>query len=407
MPGRRKTTTRHVIELTERIVADTHGPHQVRLPARSSLYRLVKALADPAEPPGSPARTATAAGRTGGPPAALRPAEAGAGGHRPPVSRVVGEDGTGVKVAATAALDEASGCVLAAVLHPEQDGPAQLSVPLAEMAVPRPLRPGWPALLEQAHADGPVRRLMSLPDRIEATGSRPAAVPETLILGHGTAGITSAPDRVREPRHQPGAGPARDGGRPPRCAAHASGARRPVLPARGGARPPATAGENRADVADWSMPQLQDLLDEWITGVWHPRPQEQLRHPLLPRAGLAAGDVAGAAGRGQEDTAAAGRADSRRTAAGPPVCGDRTGILLGGCHYDDACLDEHRGRGNRFEVHHPTTRGRFSSGCPTASSTRCRGRRASMPGGPSTSCCGAVPAPSSYIAPPVPARARM
>ncbi|MFG3013781.1 hypothetical protein ACGFZB_25740 [Streptomyces cinerochromogenes] len=41
--GRRKTTTRQVIELTEQIVADTHGPHQVRLPARSSLYRLVKA----------------------------------------------------------------------------------------------------------------------------------------------------------------------------------------------------------------------------------------------------------------------------------------------------------------------------------------------------------------------------
>lgn len=72
--GRRRTTTRQVIELTERIVADTHGPHQVRLPARSSLYRLVKTPADPAERPGSAARTATA-GRAGGLPAALRPAE--------------------------------------------------------------------------------------------------------------------------------------------------------------------------------------------------------------------------------------------------------------------------------------------------------------------------------------------
>ncbi|MBI0298949.1 Mu transposase C-terminal domain-containing protein [Streptomyces sp. PRKS01-29] len=356
--GRRKTTIRQVIELTERIVADTHGPHQVRLPARSSLYRLVKALADPAEPPGSAARTATAAGRAGGPPAALRPAERVQVATARLSVGAVGEDGAGVEVAVTAALDEASGCVLAAVLHPEQDGPVELSVLLAEMAVPRPLRPGWPALLEQAHTGGPVRRLMSLPDRIKATASRPAAVPETLVLGQEPAGITSAHLTVCESLGislEPA---------PLRTVGARRGALRTLQVLAGlftrhaaAARPPATAtDENRADEADgayWSMPQLQDLLDEWILAVWHHRPQEQLRHPLLPRAGLAPQEMwevlLGAAGRVPLPLAGQHYGEllpARRCAV------TESGIRLGGRRYDDACLGEHRGRGERFEVHH-------------------------------------------------------
>ncbi|MEV7881893.1 Mu transposase C-terminal domain-containing protein [Streptomyces microflavus] len=355
--GRRKTTIRQVIELAEQIVAQTHGKGRVALPSRSSLYRLVKALADPAEPPGSAARTATRPGPVGGPPAALRPAErVEVATARLPVG-AVGEDGTTVEVAVTAAVDQASGCVLAAVLHPLQSGPVELSVLLAEMAVPRPLRPGWPALLEEAHAGGPARRLMSLPARIEATGERPAAVPETLVLDHGAAGVTSAVLAVCE-----SLGISLESA-PPRPA----GARRGALPALQvlaglfsrhavAARPPAAVCENRADEADeayWSMPQLQDLLDEWITGVWHRRAQEQLRHPLLPRAGLAPQEMwqvlLGAAGRMPLPLAGQHYGEllpGRRCAV------TELGIRLGGRRYDDACLDEHRGRGHRFEVHH-------------------------------------------------------
>lgn len=342
---------------------------------------------------------------------------AGTGGHFRLSACVVGEDGAGVEVAVTAALDEASGCVLTAVLHPEQQGPVELPVLLAEMAVPWPLRPGWPALLEQAHAGGPVRRLMSLPERIEATAARPAAVPETLVLGHTTAGVTSVHLAVCESLGislEP-AGP------------RTAGARRGALRtlqvladlftrhATAAARPPATAGDkNRAHEAGaggayWSMPQLQDLLDEWITGVWHHRPQEQLRHPLLPRAGMAPQEMwrvlLGAAGRAPlplEGQHYGELLPGRRCAV------TESGIRLGGRRYDDACLDGHRGRAHRFEVHHHQHDPRqVSSGCPTASSTRCHGRRAGTPRGPSTSCCGAAPAPSSHTAPPVAARVWM
>ncbi|MEW2435991.1 hypothetical protein AB0952_17830 [Streptomyces caniferus] len=117
--GRRATTVKQVIDLAEQIVAQTHGPGRVTLPARSSLYRLVRALSDPAEPPGSPARTATSPDRAAGPPA-LRPAERVHVATARLSIEVVGEDGRPAAVSVTCALDGATGCVLAAVLHPQQ-----------------------------------------------------------------------------------------------------------------------------------------------------------------------------------------------------------------------------------------------------------------------------------------------
>ncbi|MET8816479.1 Mu transposase C-terminal domain-containing protein, partial [Streptomyces sp. NPDC004549] len=124
----------------------------------------------------------------------------------------------------------------------------------------------------------------------------------------------------------------------------------------GAARPAATAGEEgRSDGVYWSLPQLQDLLDEWITGCWHHRPQEQLQHPLLPRVGLAPQEMwqvlLGASGSVPLPLAGQTYGELlpvRRCAV------TESGIRLGGRRYDAACLDEHRGHGGRFEVrHHP------------------------------------------------------
>ncbi|WP_406277168.1 hypothetical protein [Embleya sp. NBC_00896] len=42
------------------------------------------------------------------------------------------------------------------------------------------------------------------------------------------------------------------------------------------------------------MPQLQDLLDEWITVGWQGRPHEGLRHPMMARAALTPNEMWGA-----------------------------------------------------------------------------------------------------------------
>ncbi|KUJ64017.1 hypothetical protein ACZ90_63640 [Streptomyces albus subsp. albus] len=39
------------------------------------------------------------------------------------------------------------------------------------------------------------------------------------------------------------------------------------------------------------MAQLQDLLDEWITAGWQPRPHQGLRHPMMAKAALSPNEM--------------------------------------------------------------------------------------------------------------------
>ncbi|WP_440581256.1 transposase [Streptomyces sp. PT19] len=363
--GRRSTTVKQIIELAEQIVADRHGPGRVKLPARASMYRLVRALSDPAEPPGAPARTAT--GRSwaqDAPPAVLRPGErvhvatAGLG------VQVVDEDGRTVAAAVTAAVDGATGCVLAAVAHRRQSVPVQLSVLLAEMAVPRTVRPGWREELRAAHESLP-SRLMSLDARLGATAVRASAAPETLVFDPATAATASWFLSVCESLGVSlEAVSARQGGRAvaetvrglaglfTRHACAVAAAAWPADPGADGTGQPQ---------AGMSLLHLQDVLDEWITAVWHVRPQEALRHPMMPRAQLSPNEMwgvllgaCGAVPRPLDARHFAELLPARRQAV------TEAGIRLGRRRYDAACLDEHRGRpcpttdDGRWEVHyHP------------------------------------------------------
>ena len=47
-------------------------------------------------------------------------------------------------------------------------------------------------------------------------------------------------------------------------------------PQRGTPRPPVEKQ------AVWSLPELQDLLDEWLIADWQNRPHDGLRDPLMP-----------------------------------------------------------------------------------------------------------------------------
>ncbi|WP_385624550.1 hypothetical protein PXH67_37945 (plasmid) [Streptomyces sp. P8-A8] len=49
---------------------------------------------------------------------------------------------------------------------------------------------------------------------------------------------------------------------------------------------PLRRGKDVAVEARWTIPQLQDFLDEWITAGWQNRPHDGLRHPVLPKSAL-------------------------------------------------------------------------------------------------------------------------
>ncbi|MET9453250.1 transposase [Streptomyces cinerochromogenes] len=359
--GRKATTVKQIIELAEQLVADRHGPGRVKLPAKASMYRLVKALSDPAELPGAPARTATGHTGAGGAPPALRPAERV---HVAPAALgmpVVDEDGSAAAVSVTAAVDGATGCMLAALVHGQRAVPVQ--VLLAEMAVPRGVRPGWHEMLRMAHQSLP-GRLMGVEARLEAEAVRPAAVPETLVFDPATAAAGSWLLSVCESLGVSlEAVSARQGGRAvaetvrvlaglfTRHAAAVAAAARPAGPG--------DDGPGQPPQAVLSMLHLQDVLDEWITATWHTRPQTALRHPLIPWAVLTPQEMwqvlLGAAGVVPLPLGARHFAEllpATRHAV------TEAGIRLGRRRYDAACLDEHRGRpcpttdDGRWEVHH-------------------------------------------------------
>ncbi|MFD7957241.1 transposase [Streptomyces ardesiacus] len=360
--GRKATTVKQIIELAEQIVADRHGRGRVNLPAQASMYRLVKALSDPAEPPGSPARTATGRYRMGGAPPALRPAERVHVATAALGVPVVGEDGRAVAVPVTAAVDGATGCVLASVVHGRQAVPVQLPVLLAEMAVPRVVRPGWREMLRTLHESLP-GRLTGVEARLEAAAARPVAVPETLVFDPATAAAGAWLLSVCESLGVSlEAVSARQEGRAVAETVRVLAGlftRHAAAVAAAGCPGPGGDGPGQPAPCVLSMLHLQDVLDEWITTVWHTRPQEALRHPLMPRAVLSPKEMwqvlLGAAGVLPLPLRA--RHFAELLPAGRHAITE-AGIRLGRRRYDAACLDEHRGRpcpttdDGRWEVHH-------------------------------------------------------
>ncbi|BBA95234.1 putative transposase [Actinacidiphila reveromycinica] len=362
--GRPKTSIRQIIELTEQILTRTHGPGQVKLPARSSLYRLVNALADPLARPGSPARTATATRRGPAPEPVLRPGERVQIATAGLEVTAVGDDGRAVAVEVTIALDLATRSLLAAGLCAQGGGPVDPGVLLAEMAVPHPVRATWPTALQMAHASVPYERLLAVDARLEAAAARPVMVPETLVVdGAGTTGSgafmaacqTLGVSVQAAPPRRPGA----------KGAAERTLAALNTLFARHIAGPPGATGprgHGGVHQALWSVPQLQDLLDEWITACWQNRSHEDLRHPAISGAALSPNEMWGAlvAWCGYVPLPLTGADYPELLPARWQAVTER-GIRIGHRTYDHPCLDTHRGqpspvasRGGKWEVHtHP------------------------------------------------------
>ncbi|MEV7144670.1 transposase [Streptomyces tauricus] len=296
--GRSRGTLKGLRELTGQILADTHGPGPVALPAPSTFNRLARVLADPLEHPGRPARTTTATPvRPFTPTVALRPGELVQVDTTRLGVMAVGEDGRAVRPELTIALDVATRSVVAAVLREESTQAVDAALLLAEMAVPHPARPGWPEHLRLAHAAVPATRLLALDARLEQAAARPVVVPETIVIDRGaifvsaaflaaceTLGVSVQPAPPRSPAAK-GAVERTFGSINTLVAQHVAGYTGPHVLAR---------GEAVQDEARFTVAQLQELLDEWVTAVWQHRPHDGLRHPVLPKKALAPNEMWGA-----------------------------------------------------------------------------------------------------------------
>jgi hypothetical protein len=131
--------------------------------------------------------------------------------------------------------------------------------------------------------------MLSLDERLEGAAARPVIVPETIVVDRGkiylsqgfvaaceTLGVSVQPAPPRRPQAKAVVertfGAIND-----LFCQHVAGHTGSNPQRRGSA----TAAEAR-----WTISQLQDFLDEWITCGWQSPPHDGLRHPVLPKTAL-------------------------------------------------------------------------------------------------------------------------
>lgn len=276
---------------TKQILASRVGAASVRVPSQRTLYRLFGKLAAGSHTTGS-ARTRRSVGLR--PPGPFGEVVASAPGElmqidSTPLDVLVRlDDGIAEKVELTAMIDIATRSITAVVLRPTTKA-ADASALLARSVTPEVMRPGWPDALRMARSALPHRRLLTLDERLEHAAARPVIVPETIVCDHGKVFISNnfrASCRYLginlQPAHK--ATPTDKGTIERTLASVASLFAQFVAGYTGSSTD--RRGRHLEDGPLWSLPELQNLLEEWIVAVWQTRPHDALRDPDAPRRAL-------------------------------------------------------------------------------------------------------------------------
>ena len=184
----------------------------------------------------------------------------------------------------TGIIDVATRTVTAAVLRPATK-PVDASVLLARTVTPEPMRPGWPEAMRMAASALPFRRMLSIDERLEHAAARPVIIPQVIVVDHGKVFVSEsfkASCAFLGISFQP--------------ARKATGTDKPHIERMLGSvatmfaqyvsgytgRSPEYRGRGAEKNAVWSLPELQDLLDQWLIAEWQNRPHDGLRDPLHP-----------------------------------------------------------------------------------------------------------------------------
>src|SRR6476661_7110724 len=268
-------------------VEAAHSPDVVPLPGRSTFYKLIDVLSTGRHTFDSAVTRRQTANRPQGmftPTHAARPGEQVQIDSTPIDVLVLLDNGVPVRADLTIAVDVATRTICAAVLRPVGTKAVDAVLLLARMLVPEPMRPGWSAALRMSASRLPHARLMDIDARMELAAARPVIVPDTIVIDGGKVFVSDTFTRACD----------RLGVSVQRARPHTP-TDKPVVEATFGAintlfcqHVASYTGSNTtlrgADVTGaWTLPELQDLLDEWLLAGWQTRPHDALRDPLAPR----------------------------------------------------------------------------------------------------------------------------
>lgn len=269
----------------EKVLVDQYGQGTVELPSKSTFNRLVSSLSTGRHTFGSAATRRSLASR---PSSVFTPSWACRPGQQVQIDTTVldvmavFDDGQARRVELTAAVDVATRTICAAVLRPAATKAVDASLLLARMTVPEPMRPDWAEALAMSHSRIPYRRLADIDARLEGAAAKPVIMPETIVCDRGAVYMSSTFTRAcqrleisLQPSHPH---TPTDKGIVERTFASINTLFCQHVAGYTG-RDVTMRGSNVAAEARWSMPQLQELLDEWIIIGWQQRPHSGLISP--------------------------------------------------------------------------------------------------------------------------------
>ena len=259
----------------------------VPLPSRATFHRLVGRLAAGRHATGSARTRRTLAQQPEAPFGAVYPVRPGELMQIDSTALDIAvelEDGVIGRVELTAMVDIATRSIPAAVIRPTTKA-VDAALLLARCLTPELMRPGWAQAASMAASALPYRSMKSIDERLEGAAAKPVIVPETIVCDHGKAylsntfksacrsqGISLQPAHPDTPTDKPviertlqSIGTL--------FAQYVTGYLGSSVERR---------GKNAEHQAVFSLPEIQDLLDEWIVTGWQNRPHDGLRDPFTP-----------------------------------------------------------------------------------------------------------------------------
>ncbi|MFD3328681.1 Mu transposase C-terminal domain-containing protein [Streptomyces sp. NPDC058701] len=167
------------------------------------------------------------------------------------------------------------------------------SLLLVRMLVPEPMWPGWSASLRMAASRLPHRQMLGIDARMEQVAAKPVIVPDTVVMDGGKVFISDTFLRACE---RLGISVQRARPRTPtdKAIVEATFSAINTLFAQHLAgytgRDVTRRGERVEQAAVWTIPELQDLLEEWLLAGWQMRPHDALRDPFRPGKAMSPND---------------------------------------------------------------------------------------------------------------------
>ncbi|WP_326763239.1 integrase (plasmid) [Streptomyces sp. NBC_01591] len=213
---------------------------------------------------------------------------------------VLGDDGRGISVELTIAIDVATRSIVGSLLVPKRTGRTggtgrwtagratrsfDTMQVVAQTTAPLPARPGWAPETFMEGSDLPFEDLLAADPRFAGAAARPVIKPETLVIDHGSPFISADFTRachcmgieVREARL--------------RTAVDKAIVERAMLAVKTGfSQYLASYTHHRLDLRGkrvrkqplWTIPQLQELFEQWVVLRWQQTPHAALRSPFTP-----------------------------------------------------------------------------------------------------------------------------